>query len=195
MRTKRQVCEVAQDEANPNLNGSKLRSAILSDCFGFVVKRADEFSVQAKYWFESGEERGVGSVRMECCSRTSFHKFFCTYPIVSIRRMAIIVSTQGKRQYRSKLEITANILEIAKEGSRKTRIMYLGNLSFDLLQKYLKQLEQLGLVIVKNTADGERVYNVTEKGREFLTDFYELQKHAEIANTKKSVLESTLAQK
>jgi predicted transcriptional regulator len=104
------------------------------------------------------------------------------------------VST-AKRQYRTRLEITANILEIAKEGSRKTRIMYLGNLSFDLLQKYLKQLEQLGLVSVKNTADGERVYNVTEKGKDFLTDYYELQKHAEIANSKKTVLEKTLAQK
>ena len=101
----------------------------------------------------------------------------------------------AKRQYRSRLEITANILEIAKQGSRKTRIMYLGNLSFDLLQKYLKRLEQLGLVEVKNASGGERIYNVTTKGQEFLADFYELQKHTEIANNKKSVLEKTLTQK
>jgi predicted transcriptional regulator len=101
----------------------------------------------------------------------------------------------SKRQYRSRLEITANILEIAKQGSRKTRIMYLGNLSFDLLKKYLKRLEQLGLVEVKNTSGGERIYNVTAKGQEFLTDFYELQKHTEIANDKKSVLEKALTQK
>jgi predicted transcriptional regulator len=73
--------------------------------------------------------------------------------------------------------------------------MYLGNLSFDLLQKYLKRLEQLGLVEVKNTSGGERIYNVTAKGQEFLTDFYELQKHTEIVNNKKSVLEKTLTQK
>ena len=101
----------------------------------------------------------------------------------------------SKRQYRSKLEITANILEIAKEGSRKTRIMYLGNLSFDLLQKYLKSLEQLNLVEVKSTPDGEKVYKVTTKGQEFLTDFYELQKHTEIANGKKTSLEKALTQK
>ena len=73
--------------------------------------------------------------------------------------------------------------------------MYLGNLSFDLVQKYLKRLEQLGLVEVKNTTDGERIYNVTAKGQEFLTDFYELQKHMEIANSKKSILEKALTQK
>jgi predicted transcriptional regulator len=73
--------------------------------------------------------------------------------------------------------------------------MYLGNLSFDLLKKYLKRLELLGLVEVKNTSGGERIYNVTTKGQEFLTDFYELQKHTEIANDKKSVLEKALAEK
>jgi len=101
----------------------------------------------------------------------------------------------SKRQYRSKIEITANILEIAKDGSRKTRIMYLGNLSFDLVQKYLKQLERLDLVEVKTAAGGEKIYNITTKGQEFLTDFYELQKHAEIAESKKHLLEGALTQR
>jgi len=73
--------------------------------------------------------------------------------------------------------------------------MYQGNLSFDLVQKYLKQLEQLGLVEVKNTSKGEKMYLATEKGKEFLTDFYELQKHAEIANSKKQTLETALETK
>jgi len=70
--------------------------------------------------------------------------------------------------------------------------MYLGNLSFDLVQKYLRQLEQLGLVDVRSTGDGERMYNITSKGQEFLADFYELRKHAEIADRKRETLESTL---
>ena len=98
----------------------------------------------------------------------------------------------SKRQYRNKIEITANILELAKQGSRKTRIMYLGNLSFDLVQKYLKQLEELGLVEVRDKENGERIYNITKRGTEFLSDFYELQKHSEIANNKKQILESVL---
>ena len=102
------------------------------------------------------------------------------------------VDETGKRQYRNRIEITANILELAKQGSRKTRIMYLGNLSFDLVQKYLKQLEQLGLVEVKGTAKRERIYRITARGIEFLSDFYELQKHSEIAGNKKKVLEGAL---
>ncbi len=97
-----------------------------------------------------------------------------------------------KRQYRDRIEITANILEIAKDGSRKTRIMYLGNLSFDLVQKYLSQLQQLNLVEVKDTPGGEKMYYITQKGDRFLSDFRELQKHAEIANSKKQVLEDAL---
>jgi len=104
-------------------------------------------------------------------------------------------SEKHKRQYRDRIEITANILEIAKDGSRKTRIMYLGNLSFDLVQKYLSQLVQLDLVEVKETPGGEKMYYVTPKGERFLADFSELQKHAEIADTKKQVLENALGVK
>ncbi len=74
------------------------------------------------------------------------------------------VAKLGKRTYRNKIQITADILELAKQGSHKTRIMYLGNLSFDLVQKYLKQLEELGLVEVKGVGKGERIYNITPRG-------------------------------
>jgi len=97
----------------------------------------------------------------------------------------------NKRRYRSRIQIAANILEITKNGSRKTRIMYLGNLSFDLLQKYLDLLVRIGLIEVQ---DGdERTYVATEKGGRFLEDYYELQKHAEMADAKKRVLESNFA--
>lgn len=88
------------------------------------------------------------------------------------------------------MEIAAGILEIAKNGSRKTRIMYLGNLSFDLLQKYLGMLVNLGLLEIRNGED--RVYVATEKGRAFLEDFNELQKHTEVVDTKKRALETSL---
>jgi len=108
---------------------------------------------------------------------------------------AVTHPERHKRQYRDRIEITANILEIARDGSRKTRIMYLGNLSFDLVQKYLTQLEQLNLVEVKDAPTGERMYYVTPKGERFLADFRELQKHAEIADNKKQVLEDALGVK
>jgi len=88
------------------------------------------------------------------------------------------------------MEITAGILEIAKNGSRKTRIMYLGNLSFDLLRKYVDTLIHLDLL--KIVEGPERTYVTTEKGCKFLQDFHELNKHEEVVEEKKRVLERLL---
>lgn len=96
----------------------------------------------------------------------------------------------GRRQYRSRIKITADILEIAKTGSRKTKIMYLGNLSFDLLQKYLEMLERYGLLEVHG--DSEKSYVATEKGKQFLADYHELQKYAQMVDSKKRALETSL---
>jgi len=100
-------------------------------------------------------------------------------------------SNVRRRPYRNRMEIAAGILEIAKNGSRKTRIMYLGNLSFDLLQKYLEMLVNLGLLEMRNGK--ETIYVATEKGREFLKDFDELQKHSEVVEAKKRTLEKSLS--
>ena len=96
-----------------------------------------------------------------------------------------------KRQYRSRIQIAADILEIARSGSRKTRIMYQGNLSFDLLQKYLDMLVRFGLLEIHGGP--EKNYVATEKGRRFLEDYHELQKYSEIVKTKKHALEESLA--
>jgi predicted transcriptional regulator len=88
------------------------------------------------------------------------------------------------------MEISAGILDIAKNGSRKTRIMYLGNLSFDLLQKYLDMLVNVGLLEQRN--NDEKIYVATEKGRKFLEDFNELQKHSTVVEEKKRTLEECL---
>jgi predicted transcriptional regulator len=100
-------------------------------------------------------------------------------------------SNGRRRPYRNRMEIAAGILEIAKNCSRKTRIMYLGNLSFDLLQKYLDLLVNLGLLQTKPN-EKEKIYVATEKGRQFLEDFSELQKHSEVVEAKKRSLEKSL---
>jgi len=99
----------------------------------------------------------------------------------------------GKRQYRSRIQIAADILEIAKEGSRKTKIMYLGNLSFDLLQKYLEMLVNYELLEVHGSPD--KSYIATENGKQFLEDYYELQKYSQIVDSKKRALEASMALK
>lgn len=67
--------------------------------------------------------------------------------------------------------------------------MYLGNLSFALLQKYLEMLVQHGLLEVRGSS--EKSYLATDKGKQFLEDYYELQKYSEMASSKKRALEST----
>lgn len=97
-----------------------------------------------------------------------------------------------RRRYRSRIEIAADILDIAREGSRKTRIMYMGNLSFDLLEKYLTMLTKFNMVELRNIAQGEKTYVATEKGRKFLEDFRDLQEYSRVAEAKKRALEASL---
>ena len=93
--------------------------------------------------------------------------------------------------YRSRIRIVADILEIVKNGSRKTRIMYLCNLSFDLPRKYLDMLVGLGLVEVRGGS--EKTYVVTENDRHFLEDYRELRKYSDMAQSGRRALGANLA--
>ena len=138
---------------------------------------------------------------MDYCSRKGFHNYLFIAGLNirgerSLDRGIHVVN--GKRQYRSRIQIAADILEIAKAGSRKTKIMYQGNLSFDLLQKYLELLVDFDLLEVgggaeKNYVATEKNYVATEKGQRFLEDYRELQKYSEMAESKKRALETSLA--
>ena len=68
-------------------------------------------------------------------------------------------------KYRSRTDIAAAILEIALEGSIKTKIMYKAFLSFPQLKEYLSVLEEKGLLEHIAT---DREYRTTEKGKQFL---------------------------
>jgi predicted transcriptional regulator len=71
-------------------------------------------------------------------------------------------------RYRSHLQIVAEILEIVRDGARKTHIMYRANLSYKLLCKYLDEVLKCGLVRV----DKSECYVVAPKGERFLERFY-----------------------
>ena len=77
----------------------------------------------------------------------------------------IAETTTSKR--RDKLCIIAEILEIAKEGTLKTQIMYKANLSFAQLNEYLKFMIKIKLM-EKVVNGGKDVYISTEKGLDFL---------------------------
>ena len=76
-------------------------------------------------------------------------------------------------KYRSRLEIIADMLSIAKNGARKTRIMYQANLSYKILSRYLDEVLDAGLVTF-----GSDYYTLTRKGEEYLNRYEEYAKRS-----------------
>jgi len=74
---------------------------------------------------------------------------------------------------RSALEICADILRVARDGVKKSHIIYQANLNFNLGQKYLDQLTSSGLIHGPKGRD--RAYVTTEKGMTFLKHFESLE--------------------
>jgi predicted transcriptional regulator len=79
--------------------------------------------------------------------------------------------TTSKR--RDKLSIIAEILDIAKDGTLKTQIMYKANLSFAQLNDYVKFMLKISL-LNKFRANGKDVYEATEKGLDYIQRHMEL---------------------
>lgn len=69
------------------------------------------------------------------------------------------------------MDISAAILEIAKGGAIKTRIMYSAFLSFPQLKEYLGLLTDQGLL---ERDEEKKMYNTTDKGRRFLNIYKEV---------------------
>lgn len=80
---------------------------------------------------------------------------------------------EEKSKRRDKLSIIAEILEIAKDGTLKTQIMYKANLSFAQLGEYLTFLINAKL-LAKYTDTGREKYSATGKGIDFI------QRHSEL---------------
>ncbi len=68
-------------------------------------------------------------------------------------------------KYRSRTDITAQILEAANGGVTKTKIMYKAFLSYAQLKEYLSVLAENDLL---EYVEGEQVYKTTDKGNRFL---------------------------
>jgi predicted transcriptional regulator len=76
---------------------------------------------------------------------------------------------------RTRVEILASILNVAERGTLKTHIMYKANLSHRQLEKYLTFLT--GNEMLREAVDedsGSRVYQITERGINFLKDYSRL---------------------
>jgi predicted transcriptional regulator len=76
----------------------------------------------------------------------------------------VLESTQKDKRYRYSLDIVRDMLLVATARVKKTRIMYQANLSYRHMEKYLRDLQDSGLI----ECDGSSCYLVTSKGKEFL---------------------------
>ena len=84
-------------------------------------------------------------------------------------------------KYRSRSDIVTMMLESARAGATKTKIMYTAYLSYSQLLEYLKYLEQNDLLTYEQ---GSQLYRPTEKGLKFLNLSSELNEMALVAKSK-----------
>jgi predicted transcriptional regulator len=97
------------------------------------------------------------------------------------------------RNYRGRLDIIADILQVASGNAKKTHIMFQANLSYNVLQRYLAEIIKASLISFE---DEKRCYILTAKGRKFLDAYKEysktnrhVEKQLNDVRTKKRVLE------
>jgi len=88
-----------------------------------------------------------------------------------------------KRAYRSKMRILADMMRAiqseGEEGAGPTKILYTANLSHDRLTQYLEELVEKELIREANPGSENRIYYLTEKGREFLREFVRIERFSQ----------------
>jgi predicted transcriptional regulator len=96
--------------------------------------------------------------------------------------------------YRDRLDIIADILNVASKEAKKTQIMYQANLSYKVLQRYLNEIVTASLIRFE---DEKQCYMLTEKGHEYLDAYKEysrfsktMEKRLNDFSTKRKVLEN-----
>ncbi len=82
--------------------------------------------------------------------------------------------------YRDRLDIIADILQVVSQKAKKTQIMYRANLSYNVLQRYLRSITAAFFI---DFEAAEKYYVLTSKGKDFL------QTYQAYVNTKKSTEE------
>ena len=78
-----------------------------------------------------------------------------------------------RKNSRGKVEILADIIYHCQESPKKTHIMLRAHLGYEQLCYYLPRLINTGLV-VQAIESGSVIYRTTERGREFLANYYNI---------------------
>ncbi|NPE27256.1 winged helix-turn-helix transcriptional regulator [Methanococcoides sp. SA1] len=77
-------------------------------------------------------------------------------------------------QKRSRLEIIRDILKVIRESNNSispTKLQRFSNLSFQMFEEYVNDLEKKGLIEVKPYKEKRKIYSLTDKGRTFLDKY------------------------
>ncbi len=95
--------------------------------------------------------------------------------------------------YRDRLDIIADILNVASQAAKKTQIMYQANLSYKVLQRYLNEIIDASLI---NFENHDQRYKLTIKGYQYLDAYKDyarcsknMEKHLNDFSVKRKVLE------
>jgi predicted transcriptional regulator len=101
--------------------------------------------------------------------------------------------------YRDRLDIIADILQVASNEAKKTQIMYQANLSYKVLQRYLNEVRNSLLI---QYIDENQSYLITNKGQDYLLAYKEysrtnksIEKRLSDFSNKKRVLEDLCSDK
>ena len=88
-----------------------------------------------------------------------------------------------KRAYRSKMRILADMMRAiqreGEDGAGPTKILYGANLSHDRLVQYIDELLEKDLIRQEDPDENNRIYFLTEKGRDFLREFVMIERFSE----------------
>jgi len=78
------------------------------------------------------------------------------------------------------MQVIADILRVVEKNSRTkpTHILYKANLSHKLLKEYINTLLKKGFIEVV-IEENRTYYKITEKGRNFMSEFRKIEKFGE----------------
>ena len=85
----------------------------------------------------------------------------------------MVDSLRGPRRNRNRLSIIAEVLDVARRGSGKTKIMYRASLSFSQISDYLPFLLDANLLEAVGNPK-RRSYKTTNKGLRYLQYYMEI---------------------
>ncbi len=74
---------------------------------------------------------------------------------------------------RDRLNIMAEILDVATESKLKTQIMYMVNLSFSQVKEYILFLTERGFLRVR-VQNGKKIYETTLKGKLYIENYMKM---------------------